>query len=101
MSEKLQRAKRLSLIKWNKVLKAYPDFDKMSDLSRGVCGFCKEYDSCGKCPLKPSICFDDDSLFERISYKIERSDKQGLKKMIQKMIREIEKAKDLKEGKKK
>jgi hypothetical protein len=60
---KLDRAKRTSLIKWNRIRADIPNIDPATFMTQyGGCGFCEEYqmaaypNPCQRCPLYPVTC---------------------------------------------
>lgn len=106
----LEEAKEQSLKRWRKILDDCPDIviafrggGQPCGLTYGLCGFCELYTTdfavnCPNCPLYPKVCSNyrlapdgTISLYWRIVSKLKDGDNRGLKQMIQKMIREIEK----------
>ena len=96
----LKEAKEQSLKRWKEMLDDYPNikthFGGQPDGDvYGSCGFCDMFRTdCIFCPLFPNICkplITDATLYWRICCKLASANKRGLKQMIQKMIREIEK----------
>jgi len=99
----LEEAKEQSLRKWRKILDDYPRIivtnrgsSQPCGLTYEHCGFCELYGyNCVYCPLFPKVCINlglpgELSLYWRIVRKLGTDDNRGLKQMIQKMIREIE-----------
>ncbi len=104
-------AKEKSLNKWSVVLEAYPDLKKMAILENEYsCGFCEYFDPATtkqceeKCPLCPNYCaisrrdtigIDyNNALYWEIAKKISTYDKEGLKEMIEELIKAIENAEE-------
>ena len=100
-------AKQVSLAKWKRHLEEYPNIETRYEGSyhpAGKCGFCVRYletlaNNCENCPLYPAVCQnhggDGRSLYHRIKAKLMLNDKRGLKSMIQRMVREIQKAEEV------
>ena len=104
---KLQRAKKVSLEKWEAVLAEFPNCWSMESLLYGPCGFCEEYADkhsycdedgaeCTGCPLGKLVkpCDVDGSLYNRIQVKVYFGETRGLKVMLKNMIKAIKEAKE-------
>lgn len=109
----LEEAKEQSLKRWRKILSDYPDITVTSrggshpcTFTYGNCGFCEFFTttnpiditlSCKDCPLYSKVCANHRPtgegkapLYWRIVLKLRDSNDRGLKQMLQKMVREIE-----------
>ena len=93
---------KMSLRKWHKILDAYPDIKKMWDVEKdNDCGFCNfffpgfNFLRCNSCPLYPDVCYkimgeEPLPLYWQIRRKFYNRELNGLRDMIEQMIKEIQ-----------